>query len=656
MFRALRAAVSCVAVSAVLSTAAQAQAALHPLDPLSRQEHFAVLEVLQQAGKLTDATRFTRLEVKAPDKASVWAWKPGAPTVPFSRSRHLAGPGRLRGDGGHHRQALVSWTERKGVQPMWLESEFGGEVVDKAMKDPRFAEALKKRGITNAQFVTCIAVPPGNFGEPKYAGKRIGVLSCRQRSGYRNTWARRIEGLVVVMDMHAKEILEFTDDEAGARRAGRQRLRQRRDRRPARACAAPLEVRQPAGPGYTMNGHVVSWDRWRFHVRPDSRVGVIISTATWRDGERERPVLYEGHLSEIFVPYMSPQKDWYVRTFIDAGEFSAGGLADSLSPGVDCPDYATYIDSVVPEGAGWPNDKPRVACIFERTGGDMIWRHGGEGRPQRELVVRMIAMIGNYDYVVDWRFLPDGQIKVALGATGIVETKMTAAKDARVPSTNGPSSRADAYGRFVEDHVVAVNHDHYFNFRLDMDVDGADQPRRPGRRSSPRRCRPIIRAAASGSPRPSRVDTEQAGAADDGHAQAGVVARHQPAGESRRLSDELPAAAGALDPHPARRPMKWHGSGPGSSTITCGSRRTPRRSAMPPATTRRSARRARGCPPTRRGTVRSPATDVVLWYTFGMHHMVRAEEWPVMPVLWHEFALRPFDFHDGTRRWMRVKP
>lgn len=39
-------------------------------------------------------------------------------------------------------------------------------------------------------------------------------------------------------------------------------------------------------------------------------------------------------------------------------------------------------------------------------------------------------------------------------------------------------------------------------------------------------------------------------------------------------------------------------------------------------------------------------TDVVLWYTFGMHHMVRAEDWPVMPVLWHDFVLRPFDFHD----------
>jgi len=29
-----------------------------------------------------------------------------------------------------------------------------------------------------------------------------------------------------------------------------------------------------------------------------------------------------------------------------------------------------------------------------------------------------------------------------------------------------------------------------------------------------------------------------------------------------------------------------------------------------------------------------------------MHHMVRTEDWPVMPVLWHGFEIRPFDFFD----------
>jgi primary-amine oxidase len=37
-------------------------------------------------------------------------------------------------------------------------------------------------------------------------------------------------------------------------------------------------------------------------------------------------------------------------------------------------------------------------------------------------------------------------------------------------------------------------------------------------------------------------------------------------------------------------------------------------------------------------------TDIVLWYTMGMHHVARAEDLPIMPVAWHELEIRPFDF------------
>ncbi|MEN9245180.1 MAG: hypothetical protein Q6J78_00565, partial [Thermostichales cyanobacterium SRBZ-1_bins_19] len=39
-------------------------------------------------------------------------------------------------------------------------------------------------------------------------------------------------------------------------------------------------------------------------------------------------------------------------------------------------------------------------------------------------------------------------------------------------------------------------------------------------------------------------------------------------------------------------------------------------------------------------------TDIVVWYTFGHHHICRLEDFPVMPVSYVGFTLKPLGFFD----------
>ena len=64
-------------------------------------------------------------------------------------------------------------------------------------------------------------------------------------------------------------------------------------------------------------------------------------------------------------------------------------------------------------------------------------------------------------------------------------------------------------------------------------------------------------------------------------------------------------------------------------------------------------RRIRRAEPRRRRPARWTAanrpienTDVVLWYVFGIHHITRPEDWPIMPVDTVSFKLLPFGFFD----------
>jgi len=636
----LAAALGCALLClAPISTLADSR---HPLDPLSWQEQWAVLEVLLAAGKLDEDTSFNRIALKPPDKAGVWSHKPGMATSRQAEVYGRQGTQVFEADVDLDRKSVAAWKEVGGVQAPWLEKDFQPGLIDELKKRPEFLEALRKRGIEHPMFVDCFAIPVGYLGEQEFAGRRIAMVLCNPVQGIRNDWVRRVEGLIVVLDIDKEQILEITDDSTVPVPDTTADLDDATIG-PLRVFPSPIEIRQPLGPGFKLDGHVVSWDQWRFHLRPDARVGTIISTVTWRDGDRERPVLYEGHLSEIFVPYMDPSRDWYTRAFLDAGEYSAGGLASTLTPGIDCPDDAVFFHGIVIGDDGRPKDKPRVACLFERYAGDINWRHGEDGRPKRELVSRWAAVLGNYDYVVDWIFESDGQMRVAIGATGIVQVKMALAKDAN--SASSGASRADAYGRFVDQHLVAVNHDHFFSFRLDLDVDGMRNSFvrdliKEGRLAAdhPRRSIWVAQQKIAGTERDAQLHTEMMEpslwrvVSEDRRNAVGYPTSYQ-----LMPGMTMPPVTGD-DDYARRR------AGFTSHVLWVTPYRAAERYAAGDYPTRSPA--GQGLPDWTSANRPIENADLVLWYTIGMHHVVRAEDWPVMPVLWHDFKLRPFDFFD----------
>lgn len=286
-----------------------------------------------------------------PAKDRVLSWKPADP-IPREADAFLVRKGQVieaRVDIANRK--LESWKEVKEVQAPMMTNEFRqlGELVK---GDPRVKEALAKRGIRDLTTVDYVPLPQGYFAFPEMEGHRIMYGGCSDLHGVYLSWGRSIEGLNVEVYAVEKKVLKVVD--SGVVPVSSAPMNFEEAPSVARPGTTPLVVTQPLGPGFQLAGGEVSWQNWRFRVRLDARVGPVVNLARFDDRVRLRSVLYEGSVSELFVPYMDAADGWATRVFSDAGEFFHGGVLKELREGTDCPANAVYMDDLIPNDHGIP--------------------------------------------------------------------------------------------------------------------------------------------------------------------------------------------------------------------------------------------------------------------------------------------------------------
>jgi primary-amine oxidase len=611
----------------------------HPLAPLTAAEIEAACATVVGSGRVAAGVRFVYCTLAEPPKADVLRWD-GAPVprlvacVIYDKAARLVQWATVSLDEG----AVVDVTDVPGAHaPILLEEWVANADAIKA--DPRWQAAMARRGITDTSLVQIDPWPASNFAlEIDETGRRIGrgvayVLDAKGDNAY----ARPVENLVAIVDRDTGEVLEVDDGDVVPIPEGNGRYDEA-GVGPVRTLA-PLEIRQPEGSGVTVDDGAVAWGPWRLRVSMHPIEGLVIHDVRYQDGDRLRPVVYRASLSEMIVPYGSTATNHWWKNAFDAGDIGLGKLANSLTLGCDCLGEITYLDAVGCNESGAAVTTPEAICIHEEDYG-ILWKHRDyladqtEVRRSRRLVVSFIATVGNYEYGFYWYFYLDGSLGAEVKLTGIIQTQATE-PGAKVP-----------YANAVTPTLAGPHHQHLFNFRLDMCVDGPDNavyevdavPEPPGpdnpwgnaftaqetllaseseaqRMASPERSRywKVVNHGATnavGEPVAYKLVPTTVTAPLLARPEAAITGRATFA--TRHLwvtpfaADERRAAGDFPNQHPG---------GDGLPRWTAADRPL-------------------------------VDTDLVAWLTLGTTHFVRPEDWPVMPCEYVGFTLKPVGFFD----------
>jgi primary-amine oxidase len=621
-----------------MDAAVETQTVVHPLEPLSKNEIVEAVAILRAKQPIAKAARFVSVTLNEPPKDLVLSFKEGAA---FEREAFVI---LLNSADRKTYEAVVSLSDRNirswkhipDVQPNIMLEEFF-ETEAAVRENPEWQAAMRKRGLTDFSLAMVEPWSAGHHGIAEEQGKRLlRTYTWTRLSPTDNGFAHPVENLITTVDLNTMTVVKVED--LGVVPVPKELGNYSNKDAGARDDLKPLQILQPEGPSFEVRGHEISWQKWKFRIGFNSREGLVLYTLTYRDQGRERPILYRASVADMVVPYGDPRPPYYRRNAFDIGEYGLGSLANSLELGCDCLGEIRYFDAVLSNARGQAVTIKNAICLHEEDAG-LLWKHfdwrtgNTEVRRSRRLVISFIATVSNYEYGFFWYLYQDGNIELEIKLTGIISNGAVAAGD------------EPPWGELVAPGVYAPIHQHFFNVRLNMMMDGP-----------------------SNSVYEVNTEADPPGPANAfGTAYRAVPTLLRTEGEAQRMIDPFKARYWRIvNPNVKNRLGKPVGYKlvPGENTVPFAN---PDSSVIKRAgfitkhlwVTRYDPRErfgagnypnqdvgGKGLPLYAADNSSVDNEDIVVWYTFGAHHVARPEDWPVMPVVKIGFMLKPAGFFD----------
>jgi primary-amine oxidase len=617
--------------------------ARHPLEPLTADEVQKAVRLLNESGKVTPTTRFVSVALKEPDKSVAYGFRGDRPSardafaVLFENATNSCYEATLSLTDNR----MLAWEHIPGVQPtMTIDEQV--ECEQAVLASAEFKKALERHtGLKDTSLVMVDIWSAGNYGSEEDSTRRLARPLCFVRTDPTdNGYVRPIEGLRPIVDLNTMQVVRV--EEYGRMDLPPGECNYAADRlKSFRTDIKPLEIAQPDGPSFSVEGNQVRWQNWSFVIGFNAREGLTLHNLCYRDGGRDRSILYRASLTEMVVPYGDPGPTQRRKNAFDVGEYGMGMCANSLELGCDCLGLIRYFDAHLCDSRGAPLTIKNAICMHEEDFG-ILWKHTDrrlpdkpEVRRSRRLVVSSISTVENYEYGFFWYLYQDGTIQFEVKLTGILSLGAF------------PPGETPRYGNLVAPQLYAPNHQHFFNMRLDFDLDG--------------RANSVYRVDVVPDPISDRNPFENAF-----QAQASLL-----------LTEK--AARGHLNLQTARTWKIVNPNEPNSVGEPVGYKLLPGDNSFPFASPnawwRKRARfvdnhvwvtpyhpdekygagnypnQSRGGDGLLKWTDQDRPienTDVVLWYTFGHTHIPRPEDYPVMPTAYIGFTLKPAGFFSAN--------